>query len=145
MDIFLIGSYTRFSCSLIKWKTQRAKITIPPFHPLYPIPSPPTGWTNEPINEFRLSQSQSKIVETTIVLSKITIYSRDTIRFSNNCDFWLYDHCLEFKIVPIFVELCFYECCHAWSLVNVWLQVHLHDTILFWWVLLTLVLDMHAL
>ena len=28
-----------------------AKIKTPLIHPLYPIPSAPTGWTNWPINE----------------------------------------------------------------------------------------------
>ena len=46
MDILLLGSYIRFSCSLIKWTTQRAIITIPPF-----TPSPLTGLTNWPIND----------------------------------------------------------------------------------------------
>ena len=40
IDILFLGSYTRFSCSLRKLYSQRAKITNPPFHSLYPIPSP---------------------------------------------------------------------------------------------------------
>ena len=51
MDILLLGSYTKFSCSFIKWYKQRAKITILPFHVLYPIAYPPTEWTNWPIND----------------------------------------------------------------------------------------------
>ena len=35
MDPLLLGCYTRFSCSLIKWNSQWAKITIPP------LPYPP--------------------------------------------------------------------------------------------------------
>ena len=39
---------------LRKWNSKRAKITT---HPLsFPIPSPPTGWTNQPIDEFRVSK-----------------------------------------------------------------------------------------
>ena len=44
MDILLLGTYARFSCSLIKWE----KITIPIF--------PPNGWTTWPINEFNVSK-----------------------------------------------------------------------------------------
>ena len=51
-DILLLGSYTRFSCSQIKWNTQRAKKKTPLFNPLYPISSSRTGWTNWPINEL---------------------------------------------------------------------------------------------
>ena len=47
MDILLLGCCTRFSCTLKKWYSQLAKITIPSIHPLYPIPSPPNGWTNK--------------------------------------------------------------------------------------------------
>ena len=46
MEISLLGCYARFSCSVIKWNSQRANITIPPNQPLYITPSPqPTGWT----------------------------------------------------------------------------------------------------
>ena len=41
---------TRFSCNLIKWCSELAKITILSIHPLYPISSSPTGWTIWPIN-----------------------------------------------------------------------------------------------
>ncbi len=51
MDIFLLGSYTKVSYSLIKWNSQRAEITILPIHPPYPIPY---EWTNLPINEFHV-------------------------------------------------------------------------------------------
>ena len=50
MDISLPGCYTRFSCTLIKWCSQQAKITI------HPIPSPPPGLTNWPINEVYISK-----------------------------------------------------------------------------------------
>ena len=55
MDILLLGSYTRFSCFLIKRNMLRAKITILRFYTLYHIPSPPTGWTNWPINGLDVS------------------------------------------------------------------------------------------
>ena len=45
MDILLLGYCTRFSCPLIKWCSQLAKLTLPPIHPLYKTPSPPNGWT----------------------------------------------------------------------------------------------------
>ena len=51
MDIILFGSYTRFSISVIKWNTQRAKITIYPFHLLIPFPS---YWINELTNKWVL-------------------------------------------------------------------------------------------
>ena len=54
MDISLLGSYTRFSCSLIKWNMQRAKITIPHLNPLYLIPFLPFGWTKLLINEINV-------------------------------------------------------------------------------------------
>ena len=41
---------------LIKWCSQLAKITIPPIHPLYLIPSSPTGWTNCTIKEVHISK-----------------------------------------------------------------------------------------
>ena len=53
MDILLLGSYTRFSCSIIKWNTHQAKTTIPSFQ-LHPIPSSPTGLTHWPINKFHV-------------------------------------------------------------------------------------------
>ena len=56
MDMLLLGSYTKFSSSLIKWKTQKAKKTIPPSNPLYLVPSPPTGLKNWPLNEFHVSK-----------------------------------------------------------------------------------------
>ena len=43
---------TRFSCTLIKWNRQRAKITILFFHPLYPIH--PSYWMNEMKNKWDL-------------------------------------------------------------------------------------------
>ena len=43
MDILLLGYYTRFSCSLVKWNSQRAIITMLPSTP-YPIFSAPLGW-----------------------------------------------------------------------------------------------------
>ena len=45
MDILLLRSYTRFSCSLIKWNLQWAKVTNFSHNP---IPSPPNGWTKWP-------------------------------------------------------------------------------------------------
>ena len=39
----------------IKRNTQRAKITIPRFRTLYPIPFPHIGWKNWPINHRRNS------------------------------------------------------------------------------------------
>ena len=56
LDMFLLRSYTRFSCSLIKWNLQRAKITIPPLNTFYTNPLPPTRRTKWPINEFHVSQ-----------------------------------------------------------------------------------------
>ena len=56
MDILLLGYYTRFSYSLLKWNLQRAKIMITPFHTFYHILSPPTGCTNWPLNKFRVSK-----------------------------------------------------------------------------------------
>ena len=54
MNILLLGSYPRFSSSLIKLNLQRAKLTIPFLHHIHPIPSPHTGWTNWPINKFHV-------------------------------------------------------------------------------------------
>ena len=47
MDLFLLGSYTRLSCTLIKWNLKLAKITMFNLHFLYPILSSPTGWTDQ--------------------------------------------------------------------------------------------------
>ena len=66
MDMSLPLSYTRFSCSLIKWNTQLAKITIPPFHPLYPIASPLTGWTNWPKKELHDSKLNWRMSYSTV-------------------------------------------------------------------------------
>ena len=44
IDILLLGCCTRFLCTLIKWCSQLAKITIPPHPPLYSSPSPPIEW-----------------------------------------------------------------------------------------------------
>ena len=55
MDLLLLGSYTRISCTLIKWNLQLAKITIPPIRPIYPISSPSTKGTNWPINNVHVS------------------------------------------------------------------------------------------
>ena len=54
MDILLldVAPVTRFTWSLKKWNSQQAKRTIRSIHPLYPIPSPYTGWMNWPINKF---------------------------------------------------------------------------------------------
>ena len=52
----LLGCCTRFSCNLIKWCQQLAKMTVPPFHSLYPIPSSPTGWTNWSIIDVYISK-----------------------------------------------------------------------------------------
>ena len=41
-----LGSYTRLSCSLIRWNLKRAKITISLSPILYPILSYPTGSMN---------------------------------------------------------------------------------------------------
>ena len=50
MDLLLLGCYTRFSGSLIKWNTQWAKITISPIQtPIHPTPIPSTGCSNWPI------------------------------------------------------------------------------------------------
>ena len=51
IDILLLGCYNKFSCFLIKLYSHLAKLAIPQIHPLYPIPSPLTGWTNWPIND----------------------------------------------------------------------------------------------
>ena len=48
-------SYTRF-LGFLKVKLQPAKLRISPFHPLYPIFSPPTWWMNWPIIEFHVSK-----------------------------------------------------------------------------------------
>ena len=53
--MLLLGSYTRFSCPLIKWNLQREKNNKSPLHPLYPIFLHPTGWTNRAINELHVS------------------------------------------------------------------------------------------
>ena len=50
IDILLLGCCTRFPCTLIKSCSQLAKITLPS----NPLPSPPTGWTNWPINEVHV-------------------------------------------------------------------------------------------
>ena len=52
----LLGCCIRFSCILIKWYLQLARITIPPIKPLYPIFSPPSGWTNWTISEVNFSK-----------------------------------------------------------------------------------------
>ena len=46
------NEYTKLSCSIIK----RAKITISPFHLLYPVMLPPTGWKNWPLDKFNVSK-----------------------------------------------------------------------------------------
>ena len=51
----LLWCYTRISCSLIQWNSERAKITIPLTQLLYPIPSPSTGWVNWPFNVFHVN------------------------------------------------------------------------------------------
>ena len=56
MDLLLFGCCTRFSCTIIKLYSQLAKITISSIHILRPIHSPPTGWTNWPINEVNISK-----------------------------------------------------------------------------------------
>ncbi len=52
MDILLLRFYARFLSKLIKWNSQRAKISI---HPLYSILSPPTGSMTWPMNELHVS------------------------------------------------------------------------------------------
>ena len=47
--VIISGCYPKFSCYLIKWNSQRSKITITPLNPF------PTRWTNLPINEFHVS------------------------------------------------------------------------------------------
>ena len=54
LDILLLGCYTRFSCSVIKWNSQKTKLTISPIYPFYPCLSPHNGWTNWLINEFHV-------------------------------------------------------------------------------------------
>ena len=59
-DILILGSYTRFS---------ELKITIPPFHPLYPIPSPSTGWMNWPINQLAsIDENFSPVIISTYIV-----------------------------------------------------------------------------
>ena len=52
---WMIGSYTRLSCTLIKWNLKLAKIGSPQIQPFYPIPLPPTEQTNWPINDVHVS------------------------------------------------------------------------------------------
>ena len=54
IHILLLGCYTRFSFTLIKWCWQLAKITILLIQPLYPIPLLPIELTNWPINEVHI-------------------------------------------------------------------------------------------
>ena len=54
IDILLLGLYTRFSCSLIKWNLLRAKKNDFLFQPVTPYP--PTGWVYWPKNEFNISK-----------------------------------------------------------------------------------------
>ena len=53
MDIFILGSYNRFSDYLIKWNSQQAKITIPPIYPF--TPSPPLLRMHELTNVYNLN------------------------------------------------------------------------------------------
>ena len=57
LDILLlgVGCFTRFSCTLIKYYSQLAKISISPIHTLYSNLSPHTRWTNWPINHVHVS------------------------------------------------------------------------------------------
>ena len=57
MDLLLLGSHTRFACSLIKWNLQRDKVMKPQSTPFTPcIPSPSTG----PINKFHVCKFLSQ-------------------------------------------------------------------------------------
>ena len=56
IDILLLGCCTRFSCPLMKYNSQLAKLMMSSINSFYPIPSPPNGWTNWPINEFHISK-----------------------------------------------------------------------------------------
>ena len=52
--ILSLGRCTRFSCTLINWRLQPAKLTIS--HQKFPSPHPsPFYWMNEPINEVHIS------------------------------------------------------------------------------------------
>ena len=45
INILLLGCYTRFSCTITKWYLRLAKAII----------TPPTGWTNWPMNKVHIS------------------------------------------------------------------------------------------
>ena len=49
LSVIKLGCCTRILFTLKQWNSKRAKITIPS------IPSPPTGWTNRPINDVQIS------------------------------------------------------------------------------------------
>ena len=53
IDVLSLGCSTKFLCTLIKWCSQLAKITILPDHPIYLLPS--NGLRNWPINDVLVS------------------------------------------------------------------------------------------
>ena len=53
--LYLLGSYTRLSCTLIKYILELATITNNRIHILY-FPSPPAGWTNLLISDVHVGK-----------------------------------------------------------------------------------------
>ena len=55
LDVLITNQYIiTWMLHQISMYSQLAKMTIPSIHPLYPIPSPSTGWTNWPINKVHI-------------------------------------------------------------------------------------------
>ena len=83
MDILLLGCCTRFSCTLINLYSQMAKITICSY--THFTPSPPTGWTNLPINEVYVNNlNWRQIFSCQYIHVKYIHFSRPEPHFIND-------------------------------------------------------------